>query len=144
LDITYEGQCFACGANNPIGLKLKFQFEGDGYVARFTPKPEHQGYDNITHGGIISTLLDEAMAKLVWAKGINAVTGTLNIRFRRPARIGEELTISGYITSEAHRVMDCRAEIKNPAGEVVAEATGRMVKVQPEISKSYDKNGEAL
>lgn len=129
MDIVYEGQCFACGAKNPIGLKLKFEFEGEFYVARFTPKPEHQGYDNITHGGILSTLLDEAMAKLVWAKGINAVTGTLNIRFRRPALVGEELTVSGCITGKAHRIIDCRAEIKNPAGKIVAEADGRMVKI---------------
>ena len=69
MKLRDEGKCFACGPNNPIGLKLDFQFSGDSYVAKFTPSAQYQGYDGITHGGIVSTLLDEAMAKLVWVKG---------------------------------------------------------------------------
>jgi uncharacterized protein (TIGR00369 family) len=129
MDLQAEGQCFACGAANPIGLKLKFEFEDDRYVARFIPASHFQGYDGITHGGIVSTLLDEAMAKLVWAKGINAVTGELCVRFRKPAPTGEELAVSGWIVSEAHRIIDCRAELRNLRGELLANATGRMVRV---------------
>jgi uncharacterized protein (TIGR00369 family) len=121
--------CFACGSNNPIGLKLDFDFEGEKYVARFTPRPEHQGYDDITHGGIVSTLLDEAMAKLVYAIGIPAVTGELKVRFRKPARTGEELTISGWVTNEARRIIDCAAEARSKSGILVAEATARLVKI---------------
>jgi len=52
--------CFVCGINNPIGLKLKFYTDDEGRcIARFQPKPEHQGYPGQLHGGIISTLLDE-------------------------------------------------------------------------------------
>ncbi|MHB1001388.1 MAG: PaaI family thioesterase [Armatimonadota bacterium] len=122
--------CFACGPKNPIGLKLDFKFENDKYVARFIPRTEHQGYDNITHGGIISTLLDEAMAKLVYAMGFLAVTAQLQIKFRKPAHTCEELVISGWLVSEKrHRAIDCAAEIRNIHGELIAEATGRMIAV---------------
>ena len=131
MELTDEvGICFACGINNPIGLKLKFDFEGERYVTRFTPKKEHQGYTGITHGGIISTILDEAMAKLIYEKGHLAVTTELKIRLRKAVPIGEELTVSGWIVSEARRAIDCAAEARNPKGELVAEAEGRMVKVQ--------------
>ncbi len=130
MELRDDGMCFACGKNNPIGLKLEFEFDDEKSVAMFTPKREHQGYDNITHGGIISTLLDEAMAKLVCERGYLAVTGELQVRFRKPAIIGEELTIIGRITSKAHRIIYCAAEIRNKNDELVAEATGRMVEIR--------------
>lgn len=122
------GMCFACGPANPIGLKLDFQFVDGIFMAKFTPKPEHQGYDKITHGGIISTLLDEAMAKLVYVLGNNAVTAELNVRFRKPAIVGKELIVSGRVISEAHRVIECAAEIRYSDGGLVAEAFGKMMK----------------
>lgn len=130
MDLQDEGMCFACGPNNPIGLKLEFAFEGNKYVARFIPLSEHQGYDNITHGGIIGTLLDEAMAKLVYAKGYMAVTAQLSIKYRKPAHTGEVLIVSGWIKSEPKsRIIDCASEIRNPQGILIAEAEGRMFKV---------------
>jgi acyl-coenzyme A thioesterase PaaI-like protein len=51
--------CFLCGIENPIGLKLKFYTDDEGRcIARFRPRPEHQGYPGQLHGGIISALLD--------------------------------------------------------------------------------------
>lgn len=130
MSIEYDGgTCFACGASNPIGLKLQFKFEGDRFVTRFTPRQEHQGYDNITHGGIVSTLLDEAMAKLVYENGDLAVTAEMSIRFRKPAIVGEELTVAGWVVSRAKRIIECAAEARNPNGELVAEAVGKMFKV---------------
>ena len=51
--------CFVCGIDNPIGLHLHFYTDDEGRcIARFQPRPEHQGYPGQLHGGIISTLLD--------------------------------------------------------------------------------------
>jgi acyl-coenzyme A thioesterase PaaI-like protein len=51
--------CFVCGIENPIGLKLSFYTDDEGRcIARFRPKPEHQGFPGQLHGGLISTLLD--------------------------------------------------------------------------------------
>jgi uncharacterized protein (TIGR00369 family) len=130
LELANDNWCFACGKDNPISLKLDFKKQDDGdYVARFTPKKEHQGYLGITHGGIMATVLDEAMARLAWADGFQAVTAEMTVRYRLPAKTGEELVVAGRITGEDRRTITCSAEAKNPEGKVVAEATARMVKV---------------
>src|SRR5688500_12117637 len=76
--------CFGCGDENPIGLRLRFAPVGDGVRASFIPGPEHQGFDNVIHGGIISTVLDEAMAWATARAGFWAVTGEMQVRFRQP------------------------------------------------------------
>ena len=130
MEIEDYGKCFACGENNPIGLKLKFEFEGERFVASFTPCTVHQGYDDIIHGGILCTLLDEAMAKLVYEKGFMAVTGGLRVKFRKPARVNEELKVAGWIVSEGRRAIDCAAEVRNSDNVLIADATGRMIRVK--------------
>jgi uncharacterized protein (TIGR00369 family) len=129
MKLSDEGMCFACGPNNAIGLKLTFAFEDGKYVTRFTPRREHQGYTGITHGGILSTLLDEAMAKLVYTMNQRAITAELKIRLKKVVPVGEELVVSGWVVSEARRLIECAAEVRDTSGEIVAEATGKMVKV---------------
>lgn len=129
MDLQDNGMCFVCGPNNPIGLKLEFALEDGKYITHFTPGPEHAGFVGITHGGIVSTVLDEVMARLVYALGRDAVTAELQIKLKKPAVTGEELMVIGWVLSETRRVIDCAAEARNPKGEIVAEATGRMVKV---------------
>ncbi len=53
-----DNYCFACGLDNPYGLKLDFRIEGDCYVARKTLAREYQSYTGVAHGVIVSTLLD--------------------------------------------------------------------------------------
>lgn len=113
--------CFACGTQNPIGLKLTFREEGDSYIANFTPGPEHQGYDGIVHGGIISTLLDEIMARYIYAKGLNGVTAKLEVRFRQPTPIGVPLTISGRIVGQRGKLYEMTGTVALPDGIVTAE-----------------------
>jgi len=118
--------CFACGRHNPIGLKLNFEWQGERYVTRFLPKPEHQGYAGIVHGGILSTLLDEAMARLAYVKGYDAVTAEMALSFRKPVYVGEQLTISGWINSKRGRILLCSAEARNEQNELVATAKGKL------------------
>jgi uncharacterized protein (TIGR00369 family) len=130
LELKDNGRCFACGKSNPIGLKLVFQKEGEEYVTFYTPLPEHQGWQGITHGGLICTVLDEAMARLVWKEGLAAVTGELNVRLAKPAVTGQTLRIAGTIEEISSRLVLCRAKATNSSGETVAEATARMVRVK--------------
>jgi len=67
LKLPHTRSCFVCGLNNPLGLKLDFETDSQIVRARFTPRPEHVGFSETIHGGIISTVLDEAM---VWAVGV--------------------------------------------------------------------------
>lgn len=129
MELRDNGMCFACGPKNQIGLKLEFEFENGRYVTRFTPGPEHQGFEGITHGGILTTLLDEAMARLVWVKGYRALTAEMQIRLRKPAATGEELTVMGWMLRDSRRMIDCMAEARDPGGELVADAEAKMIKV---------------
>lgn len=129
LDLIADDWCFACGKDNPIGLKIEWSVVDGEHIAKFTPKREHQGYFGITHGGIVATLLDEAMARLVWAEGYRAMTAEMTMRLKQPAATGVELTISGRIVSDERRIISCEAEIRNPDGRTVASATGKMMKI---------------
>ncbi len=95
LGLADDDACFVCGKSNPIGLKLEFAQEGDEYVTYYTPLKVHQGYFGITHGGIVSTVLDEVMARYCRELGHKAVTGELVIRLRKPARTGARLRFAG-------------------------------------------------
>jgi len=118
-----------CGKSNPIGLKLEFAIEGEEYVTYFTPKKEHQGWVDIVHGGIMSTILDEVMARYVHVLGHNAVTGEITVRLKRPARIGQRLRFAGKVVTEDRRVIHTSARATDDEGNLIAEATGRMVRV---------------
>ncbi|MCP6651998.1 hotdog fold thioesterase, partial [Klebsiella pneumoniae] len=88
----------------------------DVYLTNFTAGPEHQGYDGIMHGGLISTLLDEIMARYLYAQCLTAVTAKLEVRFRQPTPIREKLTISGWITSKRGKMVELAAKITLPDG----------------------------
>jgi uncharacterized protein (TIGR00369 family) len=125
--------CFACGLENPIGLKMAFYEDGEGRViAEFTPGDEHQGYPGVVHGGIVTALLDEVLGRVAIAAERWMVTGRLNIRFRRPIPPGETLTIVGEVVSWKKRTLEARGEIRLADGQVGAEATGTFLEIPAE------------
>lgn len=97
-------RCYVCGKENPAGLGVDFEIHNESRAisAKFTPSERYQGYEGIVHGGILSTLLDEAMGKLSVSLGIPAVTVELTVTFKSPAAPGEELFISGRLTKETN------------------------------------------
>lgn len=113
--------CFVCGRDNPIGLHLTFREENDTYITTFTPGPEHQSYNGVLHGGLISTLLDEIMARYLYAKGQTAVTAKLEVRFRSPTPIGQPLIISGRITGQKGKMYEMAGTVALADGTVTAE-----------------------
>jgi len=121
---TY-GNCFVCGMNNPNGLRLSFEIDEERQTLKstFIASPTFQGWDGIVHGGIVSTLLDEAMAKLIYELGYQAVTVSLEIRFKKPAPIFEPLSIYGEITEVSKRLIRAKAHIANKDGTILATGT---------------------
>src|SRR5512141_2324357 len=131
LELKDDSQCFVCGQDNPMGLRLHFEVDD---VARsiktvFTSQKIHQGYQDVVHGGIISTILDEAMTKLAFALGYNAVTAKLTVRFKRPLMVGEIVVVTGRLTKEAKRAMEAEAVAVKDDGTVIAEAQGLLMVV---------------
>lgn len=130
LQVRADHGCFGCGAANPHGLHLTFTTTDAGVSATFTPLEVHQGYEHVVHGGIISTLLDEVMAWAVAAAGIWAVTGEMQVRFRRPLLVGESVTLRGSVTDIRSRAISASGQvIRESDGEMIATATAMFVRV---------------
>ena len=127
MPYTAENMCFACGKANKIGLKLDFKEHEGGVLAEFVPNEYHQGYPGITHGGIVITLLDEAIAWACRIRGYDAFTAHLEVRFRNPLKIGERVQIYGKVVKEKGRLAIGEAVVK--AGErIIAEAKGKFIR----------------
>ena len=123
--------CFACGPKNPFGLKLSFREQDDTYISEFTGQKQHQGYDGIMHGGIVSTLLDEIMARYIYAKGLTAVTARLEVRYLKPTPIGVPLLIKGRITKSRGRIYETAGSIELPDGTITAEGSAKVFVTDP-------------
>ena len=135
---TY-GNCFVCGENNLGGLRLRFKIDKERQTLRtiFVASPVFQGFDGVVHGGIISTLIDEAMAKLSYELGYNTVTVSLEIRFKKPAPILEPLLVYGEILEVSKRLVKAKARVVKEDGTILAE--GKSTLMKQEISKILKK-----
>ena len=122
--------CFGCGEDNPIGLHLKFK-EVDGLLCtEFIPAKEHQGYDGIVHGGIIATLLDEAMGKVLSGKGVMALTATLSVKFKKPIKVGDRLSVCSKVKRQSGRKVWLEADVKGSDGNVLAHGESLYIIVE--------------
>lgn len=134
-----DGRCFACGPENEIGLRLRFERAGeDGVLARTTLRPEFQGWRGIAHGGVALALLDEAMAHAAGAAGHRGVTASMNARFRKPVPLGVPLEIEGRVKWTRRNVLELQASVTDPSGAVLVEAEGRFVS-QGRIEDAADR-----
>ena len=118
-EIEAAPMCFACGQDNPIGLKIRFDVDGDVCTAEFTPNENHVGFQDTVHGGIIYTALDDVTANILYQQGRKAHTARCEIRYRQPARVGETLKLKGWIESEKRRLIILKGEIRRAADDVV-------------------------
>ena len=115
-----QNGCVACGQGNPLGLRIRYARDRDGAIsAEWRPAENWEGFRGIVHGGIISTVLDEAMSKAVSAMNCEALTGELRVRFRRHVATGENLRIRGWVVGKAKRL------VRTEAALVAADGTER-------------------
>ncbi len=130
-DLIDDGMCFVCGPRNQNGLRLEFEPRADEVVAEFVPAVHHQGYRGIVHGGIISTLLDEAMAHVMVRRGRPALTAKIEVKFLQAASIGEKLVIRARLRHERSRTAELEASATTQQGAQVATARGTWIRVEP-------------
>lgn len=130
IDVQRIDKCFGCGPNNPIGLKLKFEWDGKSAKAEFTPTDVYQGWEGIVHGGIVSCLLDEAMAYAAFFEGLPSVTAEAQVKLKRPAMVGEPLVISASITKKTRRLIESAATICLKDGTLVAEGSATQIVIR--------------
>ena len=119
-----DDYCFACGKDNPIGLHLQFDFEGDKIIAHTTLSTNYQSYAGVVHGGIVTTMLDEAMGKFIILKyNEQTMTGKLSIRYRHPTPTEKPLTISAWKESQMRNIITMKSTVCTEDGTITAEAT---------------------
>jgi acyl-coenzyme A thioesterase PaaI-like protein len=123
LHARTQSGCFVCGQNNPHGLQIRFQQQTDGgMTATWTPASAWEGFRGIVHGGVVSTVLDEAMSKAVAGTGIEALTAELRVRFRRHVTSGHQFFIRGWIVTRNKRLMKTEAVLMATDGTEYAHA----------------------
>jgi uncharacterized protein (TIGR00369 family) len=130
MKVEYYGYCWICGERNKGGLRLKFDLNKTAKTLQtsFIPTETYQGYNGIVHGGILSALLDEAMAKLAFELGYNAITAMLNVRFKSPAKVNDKLMVRGEIIEVNRRLVLAKATIHREDGTLIAEGDSKLVR----------------
>jgi uncharacterized protein (TIGR00369 family) len=132
MGITVENdrRCFCCGADNPHGLHLEISYPARGTAeAGLVVDPRYAGWQGITHGGLVSTVLDELMAHACISSGLKTVTAEMTTRFLRAVPVGTRVRITGAVTSERGRVVLTEGKLYDAEGNLAAEATARFVRV---------------
>ncbi|MBR3499029.1 MAG: PaaI family thioesterase [Selenomonadaceae bacterium] len=125
-----DAYCFACGEKNPIGLHLKFDFDGEKIWTKKILPREFQGYEGTAHGGILSTMLDETMCKFIDAKyHERALTGRLEVRYKFPTPVAQELKISAWEESQRKNIITMKSTVETADGIITAEATAKFAVV---------------
>jgi len=123
LQAQPQATCFVCGSDNPGGLQLRYECGVDGTVnATWTPTNMCEGFRGIVHGGIVSTVLDEAMSKAVFATKCQALTCELRVRFRHHVTVGEPVRIRGWVVARQKRKITAEASLCTLDGKERAQA----------------------
>ncbi len=140
MGIEDNNRCFVCGKENPYGLQVNLEVKGTGaevYI-ECTP-PEHmQGWKNILHGGIISTLLDEAITHIgIGTYGGPAVTAQLEVRFRNPVPTGVKLYVSAERIKMSRRLIEAKAMVILGDSTVIATGTGKVMPVDESFAPTF-------
>jgi uncharacterized protein (TIGR00369 family) len=134
---TYP-KCFVCGQDNPRGLCIQFIAQADHVYAEFVPEPFLAGYENVVHGGIASTLLDEAMIWAAYAsQGVFGVTAELTVRFRKPMIVNQHYQIIGKMLEDRKKLWIVEARIVDDKEELYASGSGKIMPMHPQQAEKF-------
>ena len=129
LEPNPTNKCFGCGGDNAGGMKLTFEQDNVNrkIVGRFVLGERYQGGGGMAHGGIIATLLDEAMGKVCRFREVRAVTAELTVEYLKPVSVTQEIVVEGHEAEQKGRNLFLVGEIRNNEGVVLARGRGRFV-----------------
>jgi len=136
---TPKNYCFACGKDNPDGMHLQFSLDEAARkaICNFTLARRYTGPPGHSHGGIIATILDEAMGKVNKFRNVLALTKSMQVEYLKPVPLNKPLTVTGYEQSVEGRKHINVAEISNEAGVILARSTGTFIAIDP--AKMFSK-----
>lgn len=123
---TYDG-CYVCGQAHPRGLRVRFFTGADGQVhAQFRPDRTQTSYENVVHGGVISTLMDELLGwPIALQTGRMSFTGELTVRFVKPMSAGRTYLATARPGTDRGRYWEGEGDIRDDHGQVYAKGRGK-------------------
>ena len=128
MELIDDQNCFACGRDNEFGLKLSFNTDKGKTFSEFSLHKRFQGYKGVVHGGIIATILDEAMVHAAMAAGLYPVTAEITVRYKKPLFVERPLIVEAELTANGFRIAETRAFISDrESGAICAEATAKLI-----------------
>lgn len=128
--------CFGCGPRNPYGLKMKF-YSDEKVVVSWVTVPEHLcGWDNLVHGGVITTILDEIMSwSAIYLLKRFILTKSIRVDFLKPLCVGQRLRAEGSVESVAGgREASVTGVICDPDGRPCARSQGTFAIMAPRVA----------
>lgn len=148
LDRQYVSHhCFVCGTKNVAGLQAKFYHISDKeIIGVFTGSPNHASYPHRMHGGVIAALLDETIGRAILLEepDVFGVTVELNLQYKKPVPLGEELVVKGRIDTNRSRMFTGSGEVLLANGEIAVIATAKYMKMPLEKISAGDMGDEEL
>lgn len=130
-------RCFGCSPDNESGLRMEFVDDGEYIISHWDPRSCFQGYQNVLHGGVQATLLDEIASWVVMVHmKTGGVTSRMDIRYLKKVMVNEgPLLIRAKLTEHRHRIAFVKAELFNAAGELASEATVQYFILSEEMAR---------
>jgi len=135
LQLPHTTGCLVCGRDNPHGLKLDLHVDPETGIVRadFTPTEHHAGFERIVHGGMIATVLDEAMVwAATWRVRRFCLCGELTVRFRQGTAPGQLLKVAAIVETSRPRLVETAGKLFDASGKLLVTAQGKYVPVTPE------------
>jgi uncharacterized protein (TIGR00369 family) len=137
-----KNSCFACGTDNSDGMRLRFTYDEDRkcFICRFRLSKRYTGPPGHCHGGIIATILDEAMGKVNKLRQVVALTSEITVRYLKPVPLKQPLRVESREVKVTGRKHINRAEILNEKGDVLARSRGLFIAIDP--NRMFAKHAE--
>lgn len=139
-EIIKYSNCFICGDKNLYGLKAKFFFDGNQAITEVIAGKNFEGYRNIYHGGIISSLLDEVMVKALLAENKYAVTAELKVKFIAPVKVGDKIKFFGRLVKQKGRLYFTEGETLGEEGQIFARASAKYIEADEKMLNQLMKS----
>ncbi|MBM4433596.1 MAG: PaaI family thioesterase [Chloroflexi bacterium] len=144
LGVDFDHWCFACGRRNPAGMHLDFDVARHSAETTYVGQQRHQGYEGTLHGGVVAALLDETMGWAIFHQGIWGVTAKLDVTYRRPVPVGEELRVRAEVVRDRGRAIELHGTVARASdGEVLAEAAGLFLRMPDERRAELERRYSA-
>ncbi len=126
-----KNRCFVCGPDNAEGMHLKFTYDKKRkrFVCRFRLDERYTGPPGHCHGGIIATILDEALGKVNKLRNVIALTSQITVDYLRPVPLNKPLRVESWPVSSRDRKHVNAGEILNQKGEVLARGQGLFISI---------------